>query len=69
MTHNSVRFAPKLEYFCVQRCLVFALKKCCEMEIQMLKVKVDWKNLRMSRGVYGLTLHVKGEDRFLEELK
>lgn len=39
------------------------------MEIQMLKVKVDWKNLRMSRGVYGLTLHVKGEDRFLEELK
>lgn len=39
------------------------------MEIQMLKVKVDWKNLRMLRGVYGLTLRVKGEDRFLEELK
>lgn len=70
MTHNSVRFAPKLEYFRVQRCLVFTLNEMFwNVKGKVLKVKVDWRNLSMSRGVYDLTLRVKGEDRFLEVLK
>ena len=70
MTHNSVRFALKLEYFRVQRYLVFTLNKMFwNVKGKVLKVKVDWRNLSMSRGVYDLTLRVKGEDRFLEVLK